>query len=328
MIITKTPLRISFLGGGTDYPDHFLRHGGATLGASIDKYTIITVNTLTRFVDYRIRVHYSKVESVSRIDQIEHPSARECLRFMGIDGGIEIHYLSDLPARTGLGSSSSATVGLLNALHAFKGERADRKTLAAEAVHVEQEMIRENVGCQDQYMCALGGLVHLGFRTDGQVETEPVRIDRERLRLLEEHLMLFYTGIQREAHTILQEQMKRTQAGQNLEHLSSLKELVARGVENLSSGAGLEEFGRLLHQGWLVKRRLSTRVTSGLIDGAYEKARAAGAVGGKLLGAGGGGFLLLFVRPQDRQRVRDALPGMQEAAFAFDGLGSTILFEG
>lgn len=184
MIISQTPVRISFLGGGSDYPAYFRRHGGATLVASINRYTLVTVHKLTQFADHIVRVHYSRVESAQQIDETQHPSARECLRFLRIDGGIEIHYVSDLPARTGLGSSSSATVGLLHALHAFKGEMVSRERLAEEAVYVEQELIKERVGCQDQYACALGGFLHLEFQQDGSVRARPVALGTERLRAL------------------------------------------------------------------------------------------------------------------------------------------------
>ena len=203
MIITQTPVRISFLGGGTDYPAYVRRCGGATLAATINQYTVVTVHRLTQFADHNVRVHYSQVESVSHVEEIRHPSARECLRFLGIDGGIEIHYVTNLPARTGLGSSSSATVGLLHALHAFKGEMVSREQLAAEAVHVEQELIQERVGCQDQYACALGGLQHMEFAPDGSVRSNPVVLPPDRLRALQERLLLLYTGVQRHAHEIL-----------------------------------------------------------------------------------------------------------------------------
>ena len=209
MVISQTPVRISFLGGGTDYPAYFRQHGGATLATSINKYTIITVQRLPLFADFCARVSYSRVESVSSIDDIQHPSARECLRFMGLTEGVEIHYVSDLPARTGLGSSSSSTVGLLMALHALKNEMASPEQVAAEAVHVEQDMIQERVGCQDQYACALGGLRHFQFRPEGQVRADPVIVSPNRLNALQARLMLLYTGIQRSAHEVLEEQIAR-----------------------------------------------------------------------------------------------------------------------
>lgn len=301
MIVTKTPLRISFLGGGTDYPDYFKHHGGETLATSIDSYTLVVVNRLTKFVDYRIRVHYSQVESVDSLDELRHPSARECLRFSGLEEGVEIHYISDLPARTGLGSSSSATVGLLQALYGFKGQMVAQERVAAEATHIEQECIGERVGSQDQYICAVGGLRHLVFYRDGTVGSTIVILPPERKRLLQQSLMLLYTGRQRTAHEVLAEQIDRTRNGLNTNELHSLKLLAAQGVEILTGSGDLRQFGELLHEGWMLKRQLSSRISDGGIDALYERARAAGALGGKLLGAGAGGFLLLFVEPSKRE---------------------------
>jgi len=325
MIITQTPVRISFLGGGTDYPVHFRRHGGATLVATINQHTLITVHKLTRFVDHEIRVYYSHVEVVSALDDVRHPSARECLRFAGIERGVEIHYVNDLPARTGLGSSSSATVGLLHALHALKGEVVGRTQLAAEAVYVEQEMIKERVGCQDQYACALGGLIALRFGCDGQVRIEPVIVPAGRLRALRERLMLLYTGVQRHAHEVVDEQLARTVAGDNDAPLTKLAALVDEGIRVLTGDGPLTQFGELLDDAWHLKRKLSSRVATGAVDDAYKRARAAGAVGGKLLGAGGGGFLLIYVEPERRADVRQALHDMHEVTFEFDADGSTLI---
>lgn len=325
MIITQTPFRISFLGGGTDYPAHYREHGGATLAVSINQYTLVTVHKLTRFVDHCVRVHYSQIESVANIDEIQHPSARECLRFLGINEGIEIHYVSDLPARTGLGSSSSATVGLLHALHAFKGEQVSREQLAQEAVHVEQVMIGERVGSQDQYSCGLGGLRLFEFQQDDVVRSSPVILGQGDLEKFEGHLMLFYTGIQRLAHQVLDEQIERTSSGDNLESLRVMEELAREGVQVLSR-KDLVGFGELLHQGWELKRGLSSKISSSWIDELYSRARAAGAVGGKLLGAGGGGFLLLLVEPEKQAAVRFALSDVREANFNFEHNGSQVIF--
>lgn len=327
MIIARTPVRISFLGGGTDYPAYFRECGGSTLVGAINKYTVVTVHRLTQFADHSLRVHYSQLEAVRHVDEIQHPSARECLRFLGIEGGVEIHYVSDLPARTGLGSSSSATVGLLQALHAFKGETVSQERIAAEAAYVEQEMIRERVGCQDQYACALGGILHLEFRQSGNVCHHPIPLDPRRLRALEDRLMLLYTGIQRTAHEILDEQLERTESGDNAGSLEALKALVQDGIEVLSAKDDLSDFGALLHEGWALKRRLSSKISSSWIDEMYERARSAGAVGGKLLGAGGGGFLLLYVDPYNRERVRRALPELREVNFSFEDQGSQVIFD-
>ncbi len=326
MIITRTPLRVSFLGGGTDYPQHFLKHGGQTLGAAIDKYTYVTAKRLPDLFDYRIRVSYSRIELVKDIDRIEHPAVRESLRYCGINGGVEIGVVADLPARSGLGSSSSFTVGLLHALHAHQGQLADRAQLAAEAVHVEQDMIRERVGVQDQYTCASGGICWITCGRDGTVHVAPLPLTAERRHALEQRLILFDTGIQRHAHEVLAEQMQRTVQGDLTDDLSHLSKLVDQGVQALSGSGSLDEFGALLHDAWMVKRRLSTQITNGVIDGYYETARKAGAVGGKLLGAGAGGFLLIYARPENQERVRKALSPLHSVRFSFDFTGSTILF--
>lgn len=326
MVITETPVRISFLGGGTDYPAYYREFSGETLATAIDKYTIITVHRLTQFAEHRVRVHYSRVEAAGELEQIEHPSARECLRLLGIDDGVEIHYVSDLPARTGLGSSSSATAGLLLALHAYKGEMVSAEQIAEEAVYVEQEMIKERVGSQDQYACALGGFRHLQFRTDGTVCADPVVLPTTRLQKLQSHLLLLYTGIQRFAHEVLDEQIKRTECGDITQQLHALRTLVPEGIRVLCGGGDLAPFGELLHEGWQLKCRLSGKITNNWIDDQYMRARAAGAIGGKLLGAGGGGFLLLFVRPEQRDAVKAAVPELREVAFSFEPVGSHVIF--
>lgn len=327
MIITQTPLRISFLGGGTDYPEYYSRHGGETLAVSIDKYVTVSVHPLTQFVDYRVRVHYSHLETAKQIDDIKHTTARESMRHMGLDGGVEIYYSDDLPARTGLGSSSAATVGLLNALHALKGESVTREHLADEAIHVEREMVKDRIGSQDQYMCALGGFRHLQFLPDGRVIAHPITMTRARAAALQERLLLLYTGKQRNAHDVLKEQSERTRSGENDASLLKLKQLVGEGVNIVKGTSDLKEFGALLHEGFEIKRTLSNQVSDRWIDELYDRARLAGAIGGKLLGAGGGGFLLLFVEPDKRRSVREALQDLPEAVFAFEGGGSRIIFQ-
>lgn len=326
MIITSTPLRVSFLGGGTDYPEHFSKHGGATLGTSIDRSTFITVTPLTRFFDHRIRVSYSKTELCKSLDEIQHPSVRECLRFLDIHEGIEISVVADLPARTGLGSSSSFTAGLLLALHAFKGELVSKEQIAAEAVHVEREMIQERVGLQDQYTCAIGGFLHLQFCGQNQVNVNPVPLRQARKGDLESRLMLFYTGLQRTAHEVLATQIQRTKNGELSAYLMRMESLVREGLHVLCSDEDLRQFGDLLHQGWMLKRKLSDTITNPTVDGAYEQARAAGAIGGKLLGAGGGGFLLIYAEPEHQEAVRAALHELPEVPFLFEDLGTRLVF--
>lgn len=326
MIITRTPVRVSFLGGGTDYPDYFLEHGGATLATTINKYTYITLSHLTKFFDHRIGIYYSAIERVKTIDEIKHPAVRECLRYLEIDSGVEIHVASDLPARTGLGSSSSFTVGLLKALHAYKGEMIDSQRLAFEAVHVEQNLIKERVGCQDQYTCAFGGMQHLEFLPNFNIKSSPVIMPQARLHELSDHLLLFYTELQRTAHEVVKEQLDKTKSGAIHEELKSLKGLVKDGISILSSNRSLLEFGDLLHEGWHLKRRCSSMISNDYINQLYQNALDAGARGGKLLGAGSGGFILLLVEPGLKNQVRSALSNLKEVNFSFDHLGSSIIF--
>jgi D-glycero-alpha-D-manno-heptose-7-phosphate kinase len=326
MIITRTPVRISLLGGGTDYPAHFRYHGGQTLGVAIDKYSYVTVSHLARLFDYSIRVSYSRTELVNGIDEIQHPAVRECLRFLKLDRGIEINYMGDLPARTGLGTSSSFTVGLLHALHAFKGELVSSRDLAAEAVYVEQEMIQERVGVQDQYTCAHGGLVHLQFGCDGGVRVTPTPLTHKRLAELQQHLMLFYTGVRRYAHEVLDEQLECTRKGMISRDLHCLSGLVDEGLQVLSGPQPITWFGDILHTAWMIKRQLSSKISSPLIDAYYERALKAGAIGGKLLGAGGGGFLLVFAKPQHQPAIAAALSELPRVHVAFDHHGSSLLF--
>lgn len=326
MIITKTPLRASFLGGGTDYPEYFREHGGQTLGAAINKYSYLFVNEMENLFDYNIRLSYSKMELVHRPDELQHPSVRACLQYLNINRNVEIHYIGDLPARTGLGSSSSFTVGLLHALYALEGKMVSRRRLAEEAVHVEQEIIRERVGVQDQFTCAHGGLVNLKFQKNGHVQVCPVPLSDERMRDFETHLMLFYTGISRFAHEVLDEQIENTKQGTITKDLSCLSSLVEEGINLLSSSEPIAAFGELLHQSWETKQRLSNKISNPAINEFYKKARQAGAVGGKLLGAGGGGFLLFVVPPEKQSAVIQAISELQNVDFEFDYFGSSLLF--
>lgn len=326
MIITKTPLRTSFLGGGTDYPEYFREYGGQTLGAAIDKYSYIFVNPMEDLFDYNIRVSYSRMELVNDKSEIQHPSVKACLEFLKIERNLEIHYIGDLPARTGLGSSSSFTVGLLHALHALKGEMVSHQQLAEEAVYVEQEIIKERVGVQDQFTCAHGGLVNLKFSRDGNIQTCPVPLLKERSQDFQNHLMLFYTGIVRFAHEVLDEQIENTKQGSITKDLSHLSDLVDQGLQVLASTEPIGTFGELLHNSWETKRKLSSKISNPEIDGFYDRARKVGAVGGKLLGAGGGGFLLFVVPPEKREVVKRELKELKEVPISFDNIGSSLLF--
>jgi len=326
MIISRTPFRVSFFGGNTDYPDWFREHGGAVLATTIDKYCYISVRELPPFFDHKYRVVYSVVENVRQVADINHPAVRAVLgHLQPANGkGLEIHHDGDLPARSGLGSSSAFTVGLLHAVHALDGHHVSKETLANEAIYIEQCSLREPVGLQDQICAAFGGFNHVTFRRDGTFEVNPVIVPRERLEELQQHLLLVFTGISRSSATVAQTVIGNLK--QRTAEVRTLQQMVDEGIAILSSPTrSLLEFGRLLHQGWELKRRLSNRVSNETVDVLYERALAAGAVGGKLLGAGGGGFMLLFVRPEDRERVREALGDLIVVPFRFEGSGCRIV---
>jgi len=323
MIISRTPFRVSFFGGGTDYPDWFHEHGGAVLATTIDKYCYISVRELPPFFDHRFRVVYSIVENVQEVADIAHPAVRAVLQRLQVDRGLEIHHDGDLPARSGLGSSSAFTVGLLRAIHALRGRHSSKEALASEAIHVEQCMLREPVGLQDQISAAYGGFNHIRFRPDGSYEVDPMILPRDRLEALQDHLLLVFTGISRLAPVVAQtviDNLKNRTA-----ELKAMQQMVDRAIELLASpAADILEFGRLLDESWRLKRRLSDRVSNSEVDSLYETATRAGAIGGKLLGAGGGGFVLLFVRPEDRARVVEAVRTLITVPFKFDMSGCRI----
>jgi D-glycero-alpha-D-manno-heptose-7-phosphate kinase len=325
MIISRTPVRISFFGGGTDYPDFYHCHGGAVLGTTINKYTHISLNTLSDFFDHKIRIGYSKTELVKTVDEIEHPSIRECLKFKQLQGkNLDIHIFSDLPARTGLGSSSSFTVGFLHAIYALCGEEISKQQLAEEACHVEQNLIQELVGSQDQFHAAYGGFNLIEFNSQG-IKIRPVPLSDEKIAALEQHLLVFYTGLTRYASELLQEQIDKTRDRSNDPHLKIMLEMVYE-AEHLMTTASPREIGKLLHESWQLKRKLSSKISNDLIDQAYAAARSAGAYGGKLCGAGSGGFLALLVPPEAQSAVRGALKGLLEVNFRFEKEGSTIIY--
>lgn len=324
MIITRTPFRISFFGGGTDYPAWYRQHGGAVLSTTIDKYCYITCRYLPPFFESRYRVVYSKIENVSKIDDIVHPAVRECLRFFKQDRGVEIHHDGDLPARSGMGSSSAFTVGLLHALHALNGAMPSKKQLALESIEVEQNMIRENVGSQDQIATAYGGFNHTVFHEGGEISVRPVTLAPERFTELNSHLMLFYTGIKRTASDVAASYTNNLDARKR--QLRILKDLVDESIAVLTHRNPIADFGALLHEAWAVKRSLSSEVTNPEVEAVYARAQAAGAIGGKLLGAGGGGFMLLFVSPEKQYDVVQALGGLLQVPFAFEHSGSQIIF--
>lgn len=325
MIISRTPFRISFFGGGTDYPAWYNENGGRVLSTSINKYCYITCRYLPPFFDYKYRIVYSLREETNEISEIKHPSVRECLKFMNLDKGVEIHHDGDLPAKTGLGSSSSFTVGLLNALYALKGRMVTKKQLALGAICVEQERIKENVGSQDQMVAAFGGLNKINFAKGHNIEVQPVTLSAERIDLFQDHLMLFFTGFSRRASEIASEQIKETP--NKIKELKDMCAMVGGAIEILNdSKTLLDEFGKLLGESWKLKRSLTSKVSTPVIDQIYETAVRAGATGGKLLGAGGGGFILFFVKPQLQSRVREELKGLLYVPFRFENLGSQIIY--
>lgn len=324
MIISRTPYRVSFLGGGTDYPSWYLNHGGSVLSAAIDKYCYITARYLPPFFEHRIRVVYSKTEHAMTADEISHPAVRECLKYLNIDRGLEIHHDGDLPARSGMGSSSSFTVGLLHALYGLMGRMPSKRQLAEESIHVEQDLIEETVGSQDQVAAAFGGLNHIIFNPNGTFQVRPVTVSSQRLREFNDHLMLFYTGIKRTAANVAQTYVEDIQSRRR--QMRIMRDLVEEGLEALTGDGDMAAFGELLHEAWEAKRTLSSSVTNSQVDELYSKARAAGALGGKLTGAGGGGFMLLFTPPERRQSVIEAFSNLIHVPFRTEFSGSQIIF--
>jgi D-glycero-alpha-D-manno-heptose-7-phosphate kinase len=327
MIISRTPFRISFFGGGTDYPVWYKEHGGAVLATSINKYCYITCRYLPPFFEHKYRIVYSKSELTQTISEIQHPSARETLNFMDINHGVEIHHDADLPARTGLGSSSAFTVCLLNALYALKGKMVTKRRLALDAIHIEQERIKENVGSQDQTIAAFGGFNKIEFGGEQEIQVQPITLNYRKSQLLQNHLMLFFTGFSRTASEIAGEQIKQTPNKKN--ELNKMLEMVEDAMCSLNgSYSDITDFGRLLHESWMIKRSLTNKITTPQIDRIYEDALKAGALGGKLLGAGGGGFILFFVEPEFQPKVKEKLKNLLYVPFKFENLGSQIIYYG
>jgi D-glycero-alpha-D-manno-heptose-7-phosphate kinase len=324
MIISRTPYRISFFGGGTDYPGWYREHGGTVLATTINKYCYLTCRYLPPFFEHRFRIIYSQTENCQTIEEIAHPAVREGLRFMNVASGVELHHDGDLPARSGMGSSSSFTVGLLHVLHALKGEIVSKPQLARESITLEQDWLKESVGSQDQVMAAYGGFNHVVFTAGGDIVVHPLTVPPARLWELQGHLMLLYTNISRTASEIAGTYIHALEESRR--HLRIIKDLVEESVSVLSSNQDIGAFGDLLHESWLAKRSLSTNVSTSAVDEMYEQARAAGARGGKLLGAGGGGFLLLFVPPDRQAQVRQRLHNLLQVPMKFEFTGSQIIF--
>jgi len=294
------------------------------LAATINKYCYLTCRYLPPFFEHRIRVVYSQIENCRTIDEINHPAVREILRYLKIDRGVEIHHDGDLPARSGLGSSSAFTVGLIHALHALEGHMPNKQQLAKESIYIEQECLKETVGSQDQVLAAHGGFNHIVFHTDGEISVRPMTLARERLSELNSHLMLFFTGISRTASNIAESYVNGVEAKEK--ELRAISDMVDEGIAILSKGQDVGYFGRLLHEAWQVKRSLSSKVSNSNIEEIYNQAMAAGALGGKLIGAGGGGFMLLFARPQDQSKIREKLSKLVCVPFQFEFAGCQVIF--
>ena len=325
MIVSRAPVRFSLGGGGTDLPSYSSVHGGFLVAAAIDKYIYVSANR--RFYD-SIRLAYSKTETVDDVDQIDHRIFREALRFSEIRQGIELTSVADVPPNSGLGSSSSFTVALLNALHTYKHDFVSSEQLAREACHIEIDVLKAPIGKQDQYIAAYGGVTAFTFNPDGTVEIERVPIRPEVLDELESNLLIFYSGVEREAASVLSEQGKTIQKNQDgaLERMHRIKALGKETLRILSNG-NIDAYGELLHEHWMNKRKLASNMTDSTIDEHYECARQAGAIGGKLMGAGGGGFFMFYTTPGDRRRVHAALTarGLRPLRFRFDSSGARIV---
>lgn len=328
MIISRTPYRVSFFGGGTDYPAWYLKEGGAVLSTTIDKYCYISARSLPPFFSERHRIVWSHIETVSSISEILHPAVREGLRYLGFDNstGVEIHHQGDLPARSGIGSSSTFAVGLIKALTALQGKSMDKHTLALKALELEQQVLKESVGSQDQVAAAYGGLNVIQFRTDGSFQVDPVPASEARVAELQEHLTLLYTGSSRlggeVAASVIAAMRDRTA------ELRQMRKLVDEAHTILTGNGSLTALGELLHKTWVLKRGLADGVTSSEVDEIYRIAREHGALGGKLLGAGTRGFMLFFVPPDRRTELKKALSRFVWVPFQFESEGSTTIYDG
>ena len=327
MIISKTPYRVSFFGGGTDYPQWYLKEEGAVLSTTIDKYCYITCRVLPPFYETKYRVIWSHIENVSTISEILHPAVREGLKHLNINGdfgGLEIHHQGDLPARAGMGSSSSFVVGLFKVLTALRGQIIGKHELASMAIEFEQTVLKENVGSQDQVAAAYGGLNLIHFCKNGDIRIEPVTISPARISELESNLMLLYTGSSRLSSEVASDFIENLRGKAAV--LRKMRAMVDQAISILNGQGSINEFGSLLNESWKLKRSISDKVSSPIIDKIYDTAIKNGALGGKLLGAGSSGFMLLFAPPEKQQQIKDALPGYLHVPFKFESEGGTIIY--
>lgn len=325
MIITKTPYRVSFFGGGTDYPEWYLAEGGAVLSTTIDKYCYITCRVFPPFFANKHRIVWSHIETVSTVAEILHPVVREGMRFLGYDDsmGLEVHHQGDLPARSGIGSSSSFTVGFINALEALRGQRLGKHELAMKAIELEQQLLKENVGSQDQVAAAYGGVNLIEFKKSGEIQVHEPRVPRERLEELQSRLLLVFTGHSRLGSDIATDLVGTLRSKHRI--LSGLRTMVDQATDILEGNGCLDDLGRLLDAGWALKRQLSGSVTTPAIDTFYRTAIDHGALGGKLLGAGGTGFMVFYVPPHKRQSVIKALASCLYVPFKFEFEGTQFI---
>lgn len=324
MIITRTPFRISFFGGGTDYPEYYKKYGGSCLSTTINRYCYITCRYLPPFFNHKFVIRYSKKELAQTVEEIMHPSVRECLKFMKIEKGLEVIHTSDLPAMSGIGSSSAFTVGLLNALYSLKGQMQTKRKLAFDAIHVEQNLIGENVGSQDQLAVSFGGFNRIDFSAQDEIFVQPVTIGQEKMEYLQSHFLFYFTGFSRYASEVAGEQIKRIP--ENLKELTAMKEMVNTAIDILNGPLdSISNFGKLLDEGWVMKKRLGSLVSNNEIDQIYEAAKSAGAIGGKICGAGGGGFMILFIPPEKQPKVKEVLKKLVLVPFEFENIGSHVI---
>jgi D-glycero-alpha-D-manno-heptose-7-phosphate kinase len=324
MIITQTPLRISFLGGGTDYPEYFQAHGGAVLGTAVDKSSFFTMSHFySKMFDYSVRLSYRRVECVSSVEEIEHAPFRECLKWCGVTGDVEVHHAAELPSMTGLGSSSSFVVGLLNTIYAYRRQLVPPLDLAYQAIDLERRVLGESVGVQDQTFAAVGGFNLIEFKRMGHFVVHRIPLSGARLAEFEDSLICFFTGIKRRAEDLAKAQVQRV--GHNLDRLARMRRMVDDGYSVLTGTGPLAAFGELLHRSWQMKRELDAGVSNDAINTYYDAAIEAGAIGGKLLGAGGGGFLLFFAPPETHAAIRERLGDLLEVTFRLDAPGSHVL---
>ncbi|MGA8005852.1 MAG: GHMP kinase [Burkholderiales bacterium] len=324
MIISRTPLRMSFVGGGSDLPDFYRRHGGAVLSTAIDKYIYVNVN---KKFDNGIRIAYSKTEEVTSVDRIEHRLVREALKFLQLDGGIEITTIADIPSRgTGLGSSSSFAVGLLHALNAFKGRYVSSDQLGRDSCHIEIELCGEPIGKQDQYAAAFGGFNLIEFKPDDSVVVSPVICERSTIQEIEASVLVFYTGITRSASAVLRQQAEDVASDARKQQVLARMAALSYTLRDELHRNNAAALGEILHENWELKKSVSSAVSSGEIDEWYAAARRAGAAGGKILGAGGGGFLMLYAPRDAHEGIKSVLPGLRPVSMGFEPLGSRIIF--